>query len=82
MKQYAKKYSWLSITSKEGVYNFVMGNNKVDITRIYLPRISMQMESLIKAHEKLIKTNWEYSYFMINLKNYTKDHFAARTRHS
>lgn len=80
LKSYSEKYPWLSINAQKGIINIITRRNKIDLERIYLPRISMQIEELRKTHINLLKSNWEYGFFITHLKNYINDYFIILSR--
>lgn len=76
LKRYAKKYPWLSVDTKGGILNFLQGKKKVHVTKIYLPKILMQMEALNEEHNELRKTNKDYNYFIMGLRSCIDKYFV------
>lgn len=66
LKQYSKKYDWLKIVETEkllGIYR----DYKVDVNRIYIPRIKMQHKNLKAYHITTTKKSIDYKNFVRHL---------------
>ena len=62
LKQYAKKFDWIKI-EKSKKYFGLLDDYSLNVDSIYIPRISIQHEELVKLDSKLFHINVMYSDF-------------------
>jgi len=77
LKKYSKKHDWLKIVSKKkmlGIYK----DHKIEINRIYIPRISMQHENLIDYHSAELQKSLDYRVFRGILREILYEDFQKR----
>ena len=68
---------WLVINSEKKALG-LLKKHRIYLKRIYIPRISIQMEELKEMNKELLKSNGDYAIFISDLKECINRDFGRR----
>lgn len=78
LRKYASEYKWLNISNDARFLGIILPYYKVDLERIYLPRLSMQHSNLESYHKRLLNKDPAYRSFVRELHKVLTNEFQRR----